>query len=260
MRQYELTYLVSDDVSESELTKVTGKVGGLITELKGKIIKEESWGRRKLAYPINKTNFATFVTVYFEIDPEKILPFGKDLRHVDKVLRQLIIAKDYKKEELILTSDDIIDGEEIAEVVGGEKSAEIATEDKVDNRDLMAKRSSEKTEEPKDLETKGKDNEDEKAESSDTPEKPEAKVSTEKVEKPKKAIRKKAEEKPVTTEEKKEAEKKSVNTEEPADKDTQKTTTKKMVKKTPTKTNIEDEADRLSKLDDELDELLRDEI
>ena len=61
MRQYELTYLVSDNVSESEITKVTGKIGGYISDEGGKVLKEESWGRRKLAYPINKQLFATYI-------------------------------------------------------------------------------------------------------------------------------------------------------------------------------------------------------
>ncbi len=245
MRQYELTYLISDDVSESELTKVTGKVGGLITELDGKIIKEESWGRRKLAYPINKTNFATYVTVYFEMDPLSILPFGKDLRHISNVVRQLIIVKDYKKEELTLTSDDIAESEDITAVTGSEKSVEAVTVEEIDNRDLMAKREKK-----------------ENTESSDTPKKVAAKTVEEKPsEEKEEVVKPKAKTKAKKAEAKKTVE--DVETKEekkPAKKATPKKTTKKTVKKAAPKVTAKDEADRLSKLDDELDELLKNEI
>ena len=66
MRKYELTYLISDNVPESDLNKVTGKINGYVTSLTGKILKEEIWGRRKLAYPIKKQDFATYVTINFE--------------------------------------------------------------------------------------------------------------------------------------------------------------------------------------------------
>ncbi len=243
MRQYELTYLISDDVSESELTKVTGKVGGLITDLEGKIIKEESWGRRKLAYPINKTNFATYVTVYFEIDPEKILPFGKDLRHINNVVRQLIIVKDYQKKEITLTSDEIAESEDIEEVIGGEKSAEATTDKETDSRDLMAKREKEAEDEgtPK---TEVVEEEKKKEIENEEP------VKIKKTIKPKKpAVKRKTE--------------KDVEEEKPAivePKPTKKKVAKKAVKKAPKKLTAADEAERLSKLDDELDELLKDEI
>ncbi len=148
MRQYELTYLVSDNVSESELTKVTGKVGGLITDLKGKVLKEESWGRRKLVYSINKNNFATYVTVFFEIDPDNILTFKKDLQHIDNVIRHLLIVKDYGKKEITLAKGEVVEGEEIAKVIGGEKSKEAISEEDIDNRDLMAKREEKETIQP----------------------------------------------------------------------------------------------------------------
>jgi len=295
MRQYELTYLISDDVSESELTKVTGKVGGLITELEGKIIKEESWGRRKLAYPINKANFATYVTVYFEIDPEKILPFGKDLRHIGNVIRQLIIVKDYAKEEITLTSEEIVENEDITEVIGNEKSAEAATEKDIDNRDLMVKRD-------KNLEAGKEGNKDEEITQTNTDLKPARSASSTtdaggevKSAIPKKSVAKKFKKKDqplaektkkskpteakkarlageVSLEEQKKDSDKNVEDgkeKKPAKRATKKTTAKKNQskadesstgEKTTLKRTAKDEADRLSKLDDELDELLKDEI
>lgn len=273
MRKYELTYLVSDEASEIELTKVTGKVDRLISGLGGKIIKEESWGRRKLAYPINKINFATYVTVYFEIDPEKLNHFKKDLGHTTHVLRHLIMLKDYDKEEITLTREDVAENEEIAEVVGGEKSTEIATEKEVDSRDLMAKRDKEdsKGEETKRPNTDEKETKELTEENKEVDKAEEKKVVEEKKKKPTrktakkevKKIEKEEEDKDKKTKDAEKSEKEAGEKTEEKKKPAKKTASRKKTapkKTTPEKSNAEDEAERLSKLDEELDELLKDDI
>ncbi|PIU24062.1 30S ribosomal protein S6, partial [Candidatus Berkelbacteria bacterium CG08_land_8_20_14_0_20_39_8] len=80
MREYELTYLVSDDVLEADLKKVSDKVAAFITDAEGKISKDESWGRRKLTYPINKQNFATYITLWFELDGQKLAEIDHEVK------------------------------------------------------------------------------------------------------------------------------------------------------------------------------------
>lgn len=140
MRQYEMTYLVSDNVSESEITKVTGKIGGYVTDEGGKVLKEESWGRRKLAYPVSKQLFATYITMSFELEPDRLRSLERDIRHENEIIRHLIIVKKIGKEELVLTTKDIADTREIEEVVGGEKSFEAVLGETEESKDLMAVR------------------------------------------------------------------------------------------------------------------------
>ena len=102
MRQYELTYLISDNVPESELNKVTGKVGGYIKDADGKSLKEEIWGRRKLAYPIQKLDFATYITVNFEMPSDKAKEFEHNIIMTGKIIRHLMVVKNFGKEKLIL--------------------------------------------------------------------------------------------------------------------------------------------------------------
>lgn len=140
MRQYELTYLISDDAQESEITKITGTIGGIVAKEKGKILKEESLGRRKLAYPINKQLFATYITTNFELKPQNLKNIEKELRHDNAVVRYLLTVKDFGKEKLSLSAEDIAAAADIEQVVGGEKSFE-AIEGKTDeSMDLMSKR------------------------------------------------------------------------------------------------------------------------
>ncbi len=222
MRQYELTYLISDVVPESDLNKITGKIGGYISHLKGNVVKEEIWGRRKLAYPIKKQDFATYVTINFEIDPLTTAEFEREIRLTAEVLRHLLIVKEYEKEVLTLTTEEIAETEAIKEVVGSEKSFEAVEGETADSKDLMAVREEavvEKTEEVK-----------------------EATKTTEEV----------VVEAPTTEEIKEES---KTTKEKPVKKEVV-----KKVKKAEKAEKAEDEADRLSKLNDELNDILKDDL
>jgi small subunit ribosomal protein S6 len=218
MREYELTYLISDNVPESELNKVTGKVGGYIDSLGGKILKEEIWGRRKLAYPIKKQEFATYITVNFDLPAEKAHEFERNIELTSKIIRHLMIVKDFGGEALTLTAEDIAETKEIKEVIGSEKSFEAIEGETEESKDLMAVR--------------------EKTESEEKEESPSAKATDDKetIEKSEKA----------EEEKKEDASEEKVKEEKPK------------AKKAPKKK--EDEADRLSKLDKELDEILGEDL
>ncbi|MFA7244350.1 MAG: 30S ribosomal protein S6 [Patescibacteria group bacterium] len=276
MRQYELTYLISDDVPEGDINKVSGKVNGYIADAKGKVLKEESWGRRKLAYPIKKQQFATYITLNFELEPENLREIEKDIMHAPEILRHLTIVRDFGKEELTLTAEDIAETEEIEEVVGGEKSFEAIEGETEESYDLMAKRDEEKIEEESE-ETK---TEEELPAEEAAEEKPaeELKVKEEVKAEEKKARKPRAKK---TEEVKEEAgevkkEEKKIKKETPK-KPTAKTASTKTSDKPPVSAkaeaavgkvktkavksdNVEDEADRLAKLDKELDDILGDDL
>ncbi len=228
MRKYELTYLVSDEVPESDLNKVTGKVSGFVKELGGKTTKEDIWGRRKLAYPIKKQDFATYVTLYFDLPANKAIEFEKDLRHIDGVLRQLMIIKELSNEKISLSAEEIAQANEIEEVVGGEKSFEAIIGETKDSKSLMAKRQEEKAEVVEEAAKEEIQVEEEEVVEA----KPEKKASA-----PKAAKKEKTEEVVEAKPEKKASAPKAAK-----------------------KEKVNDEVERLSKLNDELDDILKDEL
>jgi small subunit ribosomal protein S6 len=234
MRKYEMTYLISDEVQESDLNKVTGKVAGFITELGGKVVKEDIWGRRKLAYPIKKQDFATYVTLYFDLPAHKTKEFDRDMRLAGSVLRHLLIVKDFGDEEITLTADEIADSEEIQEVIGGEKSFEAIEGETEESKDLMAVREASKEEEVEEAaaEPVVEETSEETAEEEAATEE----IAAEEAKEPAEEVV--AEEEPVKEEPKAEKEK-------PAKKE---------------KKDANDEAERLSKLNEELDDILKDEL
>ena len=60
MNEYELTVLIHPDL-ESTLDSVLDKVRGLITSNGGETVKEDNWGKKKLAYQIKREDFAIYV-------------------------------------------------------------------------------------------------------------------------------------------------------------------------------------------------------
>lgn len=267
MRKYELTYLISDSVPEKDLNKVTGIVSGFISELGGKVDKEDIWGRRKLAYPIKKQEFATYVTLFFGLPAEKVIEFERDMHATTTILRHLLIVKEYGSEAITLTADEIAETGDIEDVVGGEKSFEAIEGETEDSRTLMAKREQEVTEGQSDGETERETAEEKITEVKS--EKPKVKSVTESAEELESAeseipeAEEVAEDKVEKTEKivKKVKKEKTSDTPSLSHSETEKETkpkAEKVEKKAETKK--EDESERLSKLNDQLDDILKDEL
>ena len=255
MKKYEITYLISDDVTDSEITKMTGKVSGIVSSAKGKVEKEESWGRRKLAYPIDKKEFATYVTIEFEIDPLAVNSVTAEIRMMKEIVRLIAVLVDEKKSKVTLTADDIADAAEIGAVVGGEKSFEAIQGQTKDSYDLMAKRpEADLTDKLMNEEITASSGTPPKAVADkleDTKPKTDKKVDKKKVKEAETAPTSEAVGVPATSVGKK-----------PAKPKVEKKVTRKKAVEAPKakEASAKDEADRLTKLDKELDDLLGDDL
>jgi len=95
MKEYELTVLVHPDL-EADIDKPLKKVRDLITSNGGEIIKEDNWGKKRLAYAIKHENFAVYV--YFEVNLPATAPLkiSNTLNITEEVLRYLLVTADLK--------------------------------------------------------------------------------------------------------------------------------------------------------------------
>jgi small subunit ribosomal protein S6 len=93
---YELLYIVHPDL-ESSIDKSIDRIRTYIEKRDGKIIYEENWGKRKLAYPINKTDVGIYVLWFFTAPKTKVASIEKDLRINEEVMRYLLLAAEEKK-------------------------------------------------------------------------------------------------------------------------------------------------------------------
>jgi ribosomal protein S6 len=90
MRQYEITYLIENEQDAP-------KIGELIGQFGGSIIREMPLGRRKLAYKIKKHDAAYYVSAIFDIDQKNLSPLERKLQLASFVIRHLVIARPVKK-------------------------------------------------------------------------------------------------------------------------------------------------------------------
>lgn len=95
MNQYEIAVLY-DPQLEIDLDKAEAKVEKIIAENKGKIAKTDNWGKRKLAYKINKHENAIYVFYTVDLPGENVVNVEKTLNITDEVIRFLITRPDLK--------------------------------------------------------------------------------------------------------------------------------------------------------------------
>ena len=95
MNQYEIA-LLFDPGLEIDLEKSTAKVEKIFKDNGGKVAKVDNWGKRKLAYPINKQDHALYVFYTIDMPPEGVAKVESTLNITDEVIRFLITKPDLK--------------------------------------------------------------------------------------------------------------------------------------------------------------------
>jgi len=90
MRHYEIVFLVHPDQSE-QVPAMIERYKGIIESKGGKIHRLEDWGRRQLAYSINKIHKAHYVLMNVECGNEEMAELESGFRFNDAVLRNMVI-------------------------------------------------------------------------------------------------------------------------------------------------------------------------
>lgn len=93
MRHYEIVFMVHPDQS-AQVPAMLERYRSLIESASGTIHRLEDWGRRQLAYPINKIHKAHYVLMNIECDQPTLDELESGFRFNDAVLRSLTIRKE----------------------------------------------------------------------------------------------------------------------------------------------------------------------
>lgn len=259
MREYELVFLIADAVTEDKQAVVINRVKKEITDAKGEIIAENDLGRRKLAYEIKKNEFASYCQINFRLEGNEVNQLEHEIRLIPEVIRHLLILQ--KAEHISILEEKVaaIADEDLEKVIG-ERSIEQVEGETEESYDLMAKRDKAASEEsdsekPSDAEKSVEPIKPAKVVSKDEKPMETEEVKTDRITKEKIVEEKRIKKTEKVTEEPKIKKPAKVKEEKPAKIVSDKTTEPKK-----TKISIDDEAERLKKLDDKLDEILGDDI
>jgi len=153
MQHYELMYIVPMSFTVNELPEVTKKVTAFLTERGAEIGKNESLGKLKFAYPLEKMSHGYYQLVEFDMDPANVLEVDTDLKLSNQVLRYILTKKKIKSEDELAAEQRL--REKIAEQDKGKRSIFDDDVDEADERTPIKKKTvkapvkTEKTQEEK---------------------------------------------------------------------------------------------------------------
>ena len=91
MAFYECTYIIRHDMALNDVTKTTESFVQIITDGKGKVVKNEYWGLRSLAYPINKANKGHYTMLGLECSHTALVEMERNMRINEDVIRFLTV-------------------------------------------------------------------------------------------------------------------------------------------------------------------------
>ncbi len=94
MRNYEIAYIADPDLDEQALEDLQAKIIGWIEATGGKSGQVESWGRRRLAYPIKKKTDGYYVFLQAEMPADGPFKVERDIRLSEQVIRYMLTAQE----------------------------------------------------------------------------------------------------------------------------------------------------------------------
>jgi small subunit ribosomal protein S6 len=90
-REYETIYIMKPTVHPDEADRIAERIKGIIEGRRGKLLRVDNWGRRRLAYPIRKASRGVFVYLRYAGFGDLVAEVERNLRLIDDVVRHLTV-------------------------------------------------------------------------------------------------------------------------------------------------------------------------
>jgi len=123
MRRYELMLVIRPDVADDKSQALVDRTTRGISAAGGQIVKVAPWGRRRLAYPIDRHREGSYHIILFEAPSEAIVELEHTLLITEEVLRHLVTRVDRPSKA---TADD---GSELDDIAGEDLPSGLDEED-----------------------------------------------------------------------------------------------------------------------------------
>ncbi len=94
MRPYEMMVLVSAELEDPK--EELAKMEEVVRSLGGEVAKTDVWGKRRLAYPIDKKTEGVYALCNFSLDPDQLVEMNRVLGLRPNIYRQMTIRLDEK--------------------------------------------------------------------------------------------------------------------------------------------------------------------
>ncbi len=96
VNHYELLYLVGSNHTEDELAPIKNKVLDIVKKHTGEITFDENFGKKRLAYPVEKNHQGYYLICEFNLEGEKLEALDREIGLTNEVLRHLVVKQPVK--------------------------------------------------------------------------------------------------------------------------------------------------------------------
>ena len=94
MKIYETGFLLAPNLSEDDTEKLISQMAEVVSQREGKLIRQEKWGKRRMAYSIKRWSEAFYVFFHYEGKPDIPVELERRFKQTDAVLRYLTLQKE----------------------------------------------------------------------------------------------------------------------------------------------------------------------
>ena len=123
MRQYETVFLIAPSLSEEEIEAIIDDMADVVSNLKGKMMAKEEWGKRKLAYPIKKFEEAYYVLFHYQGKPDIPNELERRFKQSEAIIRYLTVKKETRENIRLKRKARTVEKETVAPEQEKEKPA-----------------------------------------------------------------------------------------------------------------------------------------
>ncbi len=93
MREYELVVIIHPDLDDEAINSALDRIKGWIAESEGEVVKVDNWGKKRLAYQIQKQDEGIYYLMDLNLVPSSIEELERNLNILEPVMRYMIVAK-----------------------------------------------------------------------------------------------------------------------------------------------------------------------
>ncbi len=127
-RKYEVGFVINPEASEEEVKKIIDSIVEIIKNADGNIENVDEWGRRKLAYPVQKHKEGIYVFINANMKGSTFVAIERRLKLTEKVMRFIVLRMDDKMKKANRLTRKWKRGERLSKRVVEEESTVIADE------------------------------------------------------------------------------------------------------------------------------------
>lgn len=94
MRDYELMVVLDPNLDESAIESIGTRIQGMVTQRGGSVEHVDTWGRRRLAYPVGRYRDGFYILHRLQLPPTAAVEIERALKLTESVIRHLLVRAD----------------------------------------------------------------------------------------------------------------------------------------------------------------------